>query len=66
MNLALFNGIFGPLCFKSMKGGFAGGIKVGLGSLVADFSFGSWITDKGELGLEGKPSAISFGTVMKK
>jgi hypothetical protein len=57
LNLALFDGIFGPLCFKSMKGGFAGEIEVGLGS---------WIIAKGELGLDGKPSAISFGTIMKK
>ena len=37
------------------------GLKVGLGSLVEGVEFGSWEVIKGELGLGGNPSAMSFG-----
>ena len=66
MSLALFGVIFGQLVFKAREGGVAGGLKVGLGSLVAGVFFSSWIIANGELGLGGKPSAVSFEMTIKQ
>jgi len=59
--LVLFDGIFGQLILETREGGVSVGLKVGLGSLVEGVEFGSWEVIKGELGLGGNPSAMSFG-----
>ena len=61
LTLVLFDGVFGQLNFERKEGGVSDGLKVGLGSLVEGVEFGSWEVIKGELGLGGKLSVISFG-----
>jgi hypothetical protein len=61
MTLVVFDGIFGQLSLETRECGVSVGLRVGLGSLVEGVEFGSWDVIKGELGLGGKPSAMSFG-----
>ena len=52
--MVLFDGVLGHLIFESLEGD-VGGVEVG-----------SWKVKKGELGLGGKPFAISFKRIMKE
>jgi len=61
LTLVLFDGFCGQLILEIREGGVSEGLKVGLGSLVEGVEFGSWEVIKGELGLGGKLSVISFG-----